>query len=287
MNDPVPEPGSDAHRDDGADIRPESASAGPTAAHPDASHAARGAVLQFLAIIGQGLMPVYQMLVARLFGPATFGAYRASVAITEVLVRGGMVGAGGGQYRFVAAHRAAGEDDLALRALGTGAAIATLVSAMAGLGLALLAPLIARAWNEPGLRMVLPIVAPSIPLAALTLVLMAATLAAKVGRMNLYVRGLAEPLLLFAAAILAWSTGGGLRGLALAHLGAALLTAALALMACRRVFGGRGFWRAVTGPRHPTFLLILGPTPATPAGTTVAARLAPGAMLYRVDRRSP
>ena len=176
-------------------------------------------------------MPVYQMLVARLFGPTTFGAYRASVAIAEVLVRGGMVGAGHGQYRFVAAHRAAGEDNLALRAMGTGAAITTAVSSVLGLGLALLAPLVARAWNEPGLRMALPIVAPSIPLAALTLsVLMTATLAAKVGRMNLYVRGLAEPLLLFAAAIVAWAMGGGLRGIALAHVGAALLTAALAIL---------------------------------------------------------
>ena len=111
--------------------------------------------------------------------------------------------------------------------------------------------------------MALPIVAPSIPLAALTLVLMTATLAAKVGRMNLYVRGLAEPLLLFAAAIGAWAMGGGLRGIALAHVGAALLTAALAILACRRVFGGRGFWRAVTGPRHPTFLRFAAPLGAS------------------------
>jgi len=259
MSDPTRDPGSVAPGGDGAGRGPQAASAGPTAAQGDASHAARGAVLQFLAIVGQGLLPVYQMLVANLFGQAIFGAYRASVAILEVLVRGGMVGAAGGQYRFVAAHRAAGEDDLALRALGTGATIATVVSTVLALGLAILAPWLARAWNEPGLRTALPIVAASIPLAALTLVLMAATLAAKVGRMNLYVRGIAEPLLLFGSATLAWALGGGLRGLAIAHVGAALVTAVIALVACRQVFGGRGFWRAVTGPRHPMFLRFAAP----------------------------
>ena len=68
---------------------------------------------------------------------------------------------------------------------------------------------------------------------------------AKVARMSLYVRGLAEPMLLLLAVVLASGLGGTLRSLAVAHTAAALVVAALAVAACARVFGGarlRGRW---------------------------------------------
>ena len=86
----------------------------------DARHVARSGVLQLLSAVGQGLMPVTHILVARLFGTAVFGAYQASVAILDVLTRAGQAGSMGGMHRFIAAHRAAGEADLERSALGTG-----------------------------------------------------------------------------------------------------------------------------------------------------------------------
>src|SRR5438477_3046849 len=102
-----------------------------------------------LSVAGQALMPATHILVARLFGVATFGAYQASVAVVEVLARAGPLGAIGGLHRFVAAHRAAGEPDLALRALGTGVRAAAAAAATLAVALAFLGPTLARAWHEP------------------------------------------------------------------------------------------------------------------------------------------
>ena len=74
-------------------------SAPPADRASDARHVARSGVLQLLSALGQGLMPVTHILIARLFGAATFGAYQASVAILEVLTRAGMVGSMHGMHR--------------------------------------------------------------------------------------------------------------------------------------------------------------------------------------------
>ena len=81
------------------------------------------------------------------------------------------------------------------------------MSPVLAIGLALLAPPIARAWHEPSLSATLPIMAPAVLLAATTLVLVAATLGAKVARMSLYVRGIAEPVLLLLAVVSRGASG--------------------------------------------------------------------------------
>ena len=223
----------------------------------DARHAARSGVLQLLSAIGQGLTPVTHILIARLFGIATFGAYQASVAAVDVLARAGTAGGVGGEHRFIAAHRAAGDEALAQRALGTGIRLAVAVSGVIALALGLLAPLFARLWHDPRLVATLPIMAPAVLLSASTLVLLAATLGAKVARMNLYVRGIAEPLLLLLTAVAAWRFGGGLRNLAVAHVTTSALVAALALAGCARVFGSAYLRAAVTAPRHRVLPFVL------------------------------
>jgi O-antigen/teichoic acid export membrane protein len=220
----------------------------------DVRHAARGGLVQLLAAIGQGLMPVTHVLMARLYGLATFGAFQANAAIVDVLNRTGPVGSIGSLHRFIAGHRATGEEDLAQRALGSGIRLTATVSTVLALGMALLAPILARAWGEPSMTTTLPIMAPMVLLSALTMVLVAATVGAKVQRMNLYVRGVAEPALLLAAVLIAWRAGGGLRNLAVAYVTTGVLVAALALAACARVFGGRYLRRALASERHPGFL---------------------------------
>jgi O-antigen/teichoic acid export membrane protein len=220
----------------------------------DARHVARSGLLQLLSALGQGLMPVTHILIARLFGQETFGAYQANLAVVDVAARGGPVGSVGSLHRFIAAHRAAGDADLARRALGTGIRLTVAVSSILALGLGLLAPVLARAWGEPNLKTTLPIMAPAVLLSALTVVLVAATLGAKVARMNLYVRGLGEPLLLLLGVLAAWGLGGGLSRLAAAYVVAAALVAALAVGGCARVFGASELRRAVRTERHPGFL---------------------------------
>ena len=101
----------------------------------DARHVARSGVVQLLSALGQGLLPVTHILVARLFGAAVFGAYPASVAIVDVLTRAGQVGSMGGMHRFIAAHRATGDAYLEKRALGTGIRLTVTVSSLLALGL--------------------------------------------------------------------------------------------------------------------------------------------------------
>ena len=86
----------------------------------DARHVARSGALQLLSALGQGLMPVTRILIARLYGAAIFGTYQASVAILEVLTRAGLAGSMHGMYRFIPAHRAEGDAGLEQRTLGTG-----------------------------------------------------------------------------------------------------------------------------------------------------------------------
>ena len=238
----------------------------------DARHIARSGVLQLLSAVGQSLMPVTHILVARLFGRAVFGAYQASVAVLDVLTRAGQVGSMGGMHRFIAAHRAAGQEDLTKRALGTGVRLTVVVSGILAVGLGLLATPIARAWHEPSLSATLPIMAPAVLLAATTLVLINATLGAKVARMSLYVRGIAEPLLLLAAVLLASRFGASLRSLAIAHLGTALVVTGLAVAACARVFGGSYLRQALGAERHPTFVRFAVPLGASDLMSAVLQR---------------
>ena len=238
----------------------------------DARHVARSGVLQLLSAVGQGLMPVTHILVARLFGTAVFGAYQASVAILDVLTRAGQAGSMGGMHRFIAGHRAAGEADLERSALGTGIRLTVGVSAVLAIGLALLAKPIARAWHEPSLATTLPIMAPAVLLAATTLVLINATLGAKVARMSLYVRGLAEPLLLLSAVAIASRLGASLRSLSVAHVTSAFVVTVLAVAAVVRVFGASQLRQALGAEGHRGFVRFALPLGASDLMSAVMQR---------------
>ena len=137
-----------------------------------------------------------------------------------------------------------------------------------------MAPLVARAWREPILATTLPLMAPAVLLATTTLVLISATLGAKVARMSLYVRGIAEPILLLLAVVLAWRLGGTLRSLAVGHVTSTLVVAVFAVVACARVFGGSYLRRALRADPHPDFVRF-----ALPLGASDLM----GAVLNRAD----
>jgi O-antigen/teichoic acid export membrane protein len=244
-------------------VSPPDDDAGGGKAAADAAHAARSGAAQLLSIAGQALTPVYSVLAARLFGLAAFGVFQASVAVLDVLSRVGIVGAIGSQHLFIARHRAAGEEDLETRALGTGLRAALGVSTVLALGIALAAGPVARAYGEPPLSVTLPIMAPSILFGALTVTMVASTFGAKVARMSLYVRGIGEPAFLLAACLAAAASGGGVRALAAGYTAASVATATAAVLACSRVFGGRRLWRALRAPRHPDYLRFAVPLAIT------------------------
>ncbi len=227
----------------------------------DAAHAARSGVSQVLAMLGQGLLPIHRMLVSRLFGQTAYGIYRASADLCEVSINAGMAGADKGLLRFVAGHRAAGETEAETRALGTGLRLAGGVLLVLAIALAASGPLFARVWGKSEFRFVLPVLAPTVFAGGGVLVLMAATLAVKVTRINLLVRGIADPFLLLAATLVAYLVRPTVGGVAVAHLCSYVALFGLAWAGTTVVFG-RGrivqALRARTSPEFIRFALPLG-----------------------------
>src|SRR5436190_1142534 len=202
----------------------------------DRRFAARSGVIQMATALGQALLPVTQILLARLFGTAIFGAYQASLNLVEVLFRGGTGGADKAMLRFVAAHRARNDEAAVMSALGSGLRLSMLVSGSLTILLALVAPQVARWMGAPGLATALRAMAPAVLLVSTIYVLVQASLGAKVTRANLLVRGLGEPVLLLVTALGAALIQRTLAALAIAYSLAEAITLAFAVVVVGRVF---------------------------------------------------
>ncbi len=211
-------------------------SSGASAAEDDARHAARSGAVQTLTILLQAVTSATQVIFARLFGPAVYGAYQAALAVLELATRAAPAGADKAMLRYVAGARAAGDPDGVRRALGTGLRLGLVVSLAIGVALAVGAGAIGRALDVPSLGPALRILAFAPPFAGLLVILIQASLAARVTRVNFLVRGLVEPTVLLAAGVTAWALGGALRGLALAQLLTTVVVALIGLRAIRGVF---------------------------------------------------
>jgi O-antigen/teichoic acid export membrane protein len=233
----------------------------------DASHAARSGGSQLLATLGQGLLIFHKVLVARLFGDAAYGLYRTGADLCELAARSGMVSADKGLLRFIAAHRGAGESELEMASLGSALRLAGLTGFCLVLLLVGVAPHLnalcawtahlqaagACLWGNPLLPSVVRPMAPASVAWGLMFVLMAATLGAKVTRVNLIVRGVAEPALLIGAALVVLRVGGTVVGLAVAQLVVYVALLVIAVVGASRVFGVKRFRAALAASRHPEF----------------------------------
>jgi O-antigen/teichoic acid export membrane protein len=215
----------------------------------DASHAARSGAVQVLTILGQAILPLSQVFVARLFGTTVFGAYQGSAALVEIFTRGGTGGADKAMLRYVAAHRANADESAVLRTLGTGLRQCLVVSGILASLLFFGAPVIAKWLREPALSTSLPAMAPAVMCTGLMYVLVQASLGAKITRTNFIVRGLGEPSLLLLAGLGAALFGRGLDALAIAYSIAAACTLGLAIFFVGKVFGHGSLLRALRAPR--------------------------------------
>jgi O-antigen/teichoic acid export membrane protein len=216
----------------------------------DATHAARSGISQILAMLGQGLMPLHRVIVSRLFGQAAYGVYRASADLCEVLMRAGIAGGDKAMLKFVAAHRAVGETREETQALGSALRLSGGTLLFFTLALAVAAPLFVRLWGNAAFGRVLPLLAPTIFGGGMVIVLMAATLAAKVTRVNLLVRGIAEPFLLIALTLAAWLVRRDVLGAAAAHGTSTLVLLTLAWVGTSVVLGRGRLREALRAPGH-------------------------------------
>jgi O-antigen/teichoic acid export membrane protein len=225
--------------------------------------------MQLLGTIAQMLMPVYQIMAARLFGQATFGSYQRSLAVFDLCVRLGWMGGDRGMHRFIAAHTAAGEDELAQRAFGGQLRLTVGVSALLAVGLALSSGLIARLSGKPGYGQMLPVMSLMVVPAAATMILVAATLGRKVTRVNFLVRALGEPIFMILAAVIAWKLSGSARSLVVAHVSASFIGCLGAFIGACFVFGGAWVRRALRAPMHPGLVRFVLPVAASEVGNTI------------------
>lgn len=202
----------------------------------DARHAARSAGTNILTALAGLSELVFHPLTVRLFGTTNYGIYRWAVSALDPLLRLAPLGTDTGLLRHIAAHRVAGEKDLERRALVTGFWL-TLVSGLVFAIVALVAagPL-ARYQGNPEAASAIRLLAPSMPFAALVVVLISATMGAKTTRYNLLVRGILLPLLLLALSAAVSVVAPTLSALCLAHVSAAAVAAVVALWAVWRVF---------------------------------------------------
>jgi O-antigen/teichoic acid export membrane protein len=234
-------------------MRPPPPVADGSRAEGDARHAARSGLIQVLTIILQAVTSATQVVFARLFGPVVYGAYQAAYAVVELAIRGAPAGGDKGMLRYVAAARAAGDPEGVRRALGTGLRLGLLVSAILAVALALTADAIAAALGVPAIGPAVRIFALVPPFAGTLMILIQASLAARVTRVSFLVRGLIEPLVLLVAGVIAWTVGAQLRGLAFAHVAAAVVTLAVGLRAMRGVFRPAERRAVLRAPHLPGF----------------------------------
>jgi O-antigen/teichoic acid export membrane protein len=216
----------------------------------DATHAARSGISQILAMLGQGLMPLHRVLVARLFGQTAYGVYRTGADLCEVLMRAGIAGGDKAMLKFVAGHRAVGETREETQALGSALRLSGGTLLFLSLALAVAAPYFAHLWGNPAFKRVLPLLAPTVFGGGMVIVLMAATLAAKVTRVNLLIRGIAEPFILIAITLVVWFFRRDVLGAAAAHGTSTLVLMTLSWIGASAVLGRGRLRAALRAPGH-------------------------------------
>jgi len=238
----------------------------------DARHAARSAIWQTLTLIGQGLLPLQRMLVSRLFGPALYGTYRVAADFVELLSRTGMVATDKGVLRFLAMDRVANDQEAAAQTAGSTLRLASRAGILLSLAVAIAAPLLASVWRIPALESMFRVMAPAVLAGDLVVVLVAATLAAKITRVNLLVRGIGEPALLVAATLIAVAVGPSAVSLAFAYLGSYLLLLAVAVTAVSAIYGGRWLLAATRKPPRAGFGAYVAPLAAAELANALLGR---------------
>ena len=213
----------------------------------DRAHTRRGAGTNVLTLVGQSTSLLYGTIAARLFGQAAWGSYTTAAAWLDVLFRVALVGNDKGLLVFVSARRGDGDEPGAIRALVT----ALRVTAVSGLACTLLMAgaswLVARANGQPLDGLALRLLAPLALISSLTTAVLAATMATRTLKYNLFSRGLAEPALLLTLTALFGFVAPSMWTLAAGAVAAGTTALIVALAGLRRCFDLREVLR---GLRH-------------------------------------
>jgi O-antigen/teichoic acid export membrane protein len=241
--------------------------------HGDREHSVRGARTNFLTLLGQATSFLFGAAAARLFGQASWGAYTTAYAWVDVLTRSSLFAGDKAALVFVPARRTTGDEPGAVRALATSLRIAMFVSILCAAGMFVASYPIASvgsALDGTAMRLLALVILP----ATLSLLLLAATMASKVLIVNFIAKGIVEPLLMLALAVVAGITYPWVGALALIPVVVSLAVLAVAFVGVRRFFDLRAVARStLAGPVDREVLRFTVPLAASEFLNIVAMRL--------------
>ncbi len=198
----------------------------------------RNAGIAFVGVIlWNALRYVTQFMVARTLGPAPYGRYALGFAVVAFAAMIAELGLPQGLVRFVAVDRGLGDDrrvkGTILRAVGigvlSGAALALVVILLAG-------PVAVGIFGDGEMRLVLMLLAVSLPLATPTTMLVSVFQGLRLLKYRTLVKETLDPLARNVIIAICLLLGGGLLSVVAAHLAASVVCLAAAGFLLARAF---------------------------------------------------
>lgn len=200
---------------------------------------ARGAVVNILGSCGKVLIPVYFILITRLFGPAAMGVYYMAFVVIDIALTLTVSGFNDGILMYCSRYADDRRDEekfyriLANGFLLTLAIAALLVAGCHFWGLGLLQ----ERYPQPGFVETLQVMSLAIPFSVLSTVVIAATKSQMNMKWDALLNGFLRPLLLILFALIALTdANAGLRQLAQGYLATSIVLAIVAVAVYRRFF---------------------------------------------------
>ena len=190
----------------------------PDASHKDVRDLARGGLVNLVGKIGRLTKTSFVFVVKLLFGPEILGLYELAASVVTTFLRIGTLGLDRGVVRFIAQSRSEGDPVKAEEAIAAAMILGGSASLIVAGGVTLAADHIARFYETPSLALPIRIMSWSIPFITLAFIFLAAAVAVRIMRFDVYVNSIAGPLVLLTGGSIAGLMEWGLRGLAVAQL---------------------------------------------------------------------
>lgn len=185
----------------------------------DAEDVIRGSGINFLGNFAKVSKSLYFLIATRYLGAAGFGLYTLGWSLIDLLGKFGLFGLDRGVVRFVSRHHTGGEAEAAHRTIGQALALGLVASLTVTGAVWASAPWAAAlAFGKPELTPILRILALTIPLMVMSSILLAGLRALRIMRYEVYVKSIAEPLVLLVSGGAFCALGWSIRGLAFAYV---------------------------------------------------------------------
>jgi O-antigen/teichoic acid export membrane protein len=182
----------------------------------------KGSLVNVLGRFGRLSKSLYYLVLTRFVGAEVLGLYTLGWSLVDLFSKFGLFGLDRGVIRFVSQRHSDGDAEGAHRVVGQALALGLTASLLATAGVWVAAPwLAASVFHQPALSPVLRILALAIPFLVVSLILLSALRAVRIMKFDVYVRSIAEPFVLLAAAVALCALGWTVPGLAFAYLIAA------------------------------------------------------------------